>query len=68
MLEPNAGQLDSMDVGRLVNNQNSKDKISVNIVGRWSQDLSPEEKRDFIDVAGELLIAMGYEEDHSWAL
>ena len=68
MLEPNSGQLDGMDVGRLVNNQNSKEKISTKSVGRWSQDLSPEEKRDFIDVAGELLIAMGYAEDHSWAL
>jgi hypothetical protein len=67
MLEPNAGQLDSMAVGRLVNNQNSKDEISVKSVGRWSQDLSPEEKRDFIDVAGELLITMEYAEDHSWA-
>jgi len=54
-------------VGRLVNNQNSKDEISVKSVGRWSQDLSPEEKRDFIDVAGELLITMEYAEDHSWA-
>tara|TARA_B110000503_G_C7093676_1_gene390548 strand:- start:452 stop:1399 length:948 start_codon:yes stop_codon:yes gene_type:complete len=68
MLEPNAGQSDDMDVGRLVNNQNSKDKISAKSVGRWSQDMSSEEKRDFNDVAGELLIAMGYAEDHSWAV
>jgi len=67
MLEPNASLLDSMDVGRLVNNQNSKDKISSKSVGRWSQELSSEEKREFTDVAGELLIAMGYAEDYSWA-
>ncbi len=67
MLEPSAIGQDSMDIGRLVNNQNSKDKVSTTSMGRWSRDLSSDEKRDFMNVAGELLITMGYVEDHSWA-
>jgi hypothetical protein len=67
MLDPNATKADSMDVGRLVNNKNSKDIISTKSLGRWHQTLSAQEKSDFVDIAGELLITLGYVEDHLWA-
>ncbi len=34
--------------------------------GAWREHFSPEHKRLFKDVAGDLLIQMGYEDDHDW--
>jgi hypothetical protein len=36
-------------------------------VGAWRDILQPEEKRIFDREAGDLLIELGYEQDHSWA-
>ena len=66
MVDPDASHSDNMDAGRLVNNQNSKEKISNRSLGRWRKDLTATEKRDFHDVAGELLIALGYEDNNHW--
>ena len=66
MIEPDASQSDNMNVGRLVNNQNSKEKISSRSLGRWRNDLTADEKKDFEDVAGELLIALGYVDSNQW--
>lgn len=66
MLDPGASKADNMHAGRLVNNQNSKDKISTRSIGRWREGLSYKEKADFIDIAGELLISLNYAEDHLW--
>lgn len=53
--------------GALINNANAKEGVSRSQEGRWTRDLSPPE-RELVDrVAGELLIALGYAADHSWA-
>jgi protein-tyrosine sulfotransferase len=66
MVDPAASQSDNMDAGRLINNQNSTEKISIRSLDRWRNDLSDREKKDFEDVAGELLIALGYVESNGW--
>jgi len=35
-------------------------------VGRWTRELSKNERVKFDDAAGELLIALGYESNHDW--
>lgn len=35
-------------------------------VGRWKKDMSFEERRVFVSIAGELLIALGYDLNHGW--
>jgi hypothetical protein len=55
-----------MGVGRLVNNQNSKEKVSSRSLGRWRDDLTENEKKDFDNVAGELLITLGYVDSKGW--
>lgn len=52
---------------RLMNNQNAAEAINPRSLGRWKRDLAPQERRDFVRIAGELLIALGYAPDHSWA-
>lgn len=66
MIDPSASRPDNMDAGRLVNNQNSKEKISNRSLGRWSNDLTCEEKRDFDNVAGELLLTLKYVDSKDW--
>lgn len=52
--------------GQNMNNERASGPISARSVGRWKSDLSPGERSEFVDIAGELLIALGYVEDHSW--
>ena len=66
MVDPSASQSDNMGVGRLVNNQNSKEKVSSRSLGRWRDDLTENEKKDFDNVAGELLITLGYVDSKGW--
>ncbi len=66
MVDPSTSQSDNMDAGRLVNNHNSKEKISDRSLGRWRNDLTNDEKKEFEDIAGELLIALGYTESNQW--
>jgi hypothetical protein len=53
--------------GQNMNNDRAAGPISSGSVGRWVSDLRPEERATFVDIAGELLIALGYAPDHSWA-
>jgi hypothetical protein len=53
--------------GQNLNNAGASAPISAKSVGRWRKDLSPSERDDFVNIGGELLIALGYAADHSWA-
>lgn len=53
--------------GQNLNNAGASAPISSKSVGRWKKDLSASEQQQFINIAGELLITLGYEPDHSWA-
>lgn len=53
--------------GQNMNNERASGPISSGSVGRWRKDLTARERSEFVDVAGELLIALGYAEDHAWA-
>lgn len=66
MVDPNASRSDNMDAGRLVNNHNSNGKISNQSLGRWRNDLTANEKREFVDIAGELLIVLDYVDSNEW--
>ena len=35
-------------------------------IGTWAADFTDDHKRAFKEVAGDALIAMGYEQDHEW--
>lgn len=67
MLDPSAGPKGSSRTAQVLNNPNADERISPKSVGRWRRDLSSSERRDFVSVAGELLIALGYSTDHGWA-
>ena len=66
MVDPSASKADNMNAGRLVNNQNSKEKISSRSLGRWRDDLTENERKDFDNVAGELLLTLGYVDSKDW--
>ena len=53
--------------GQNLNNAAASSSISSRSVGRWTKDLSPAEQQDFVNIAGELLITLGYEPNHDWA-
>lgn len=53
--------------GQYLNNEMASRPISAKSVGRWKTDMTPKERLEFIDEAGELLITLGYVTDHSWA-
>jgi hypothetical protein len=52
--------------GEVLNNSNAKGRIDSSSIGRWRRDLDPDERRQFHDIAGELLIAAGYATDDGW--
>jgi len=52
--------------GRLMNNRDAAGQIHRKSLSRWRRDMSPSERRDFVHVAGELLVALGYAPDHGW--
>jgi protein-tyrosine sulfotransferase len=64
MLEP-AGS-GRVRTGQTLNNRNADERISASSIGRWRRDLTIEERAQFRDVAGELLLALGYAPDHAW--
>lgn len=66
MLKPPAPEKVDMRSGRLMNNPNAAQSISSNSIGRWKRDLSLQERRDFYEVAGELLVVAGYVKDPTW--
>lgn len=52
--------------GQNLNNERASSAISSKSIGRWSSDLSVDECQRFIDIAGEMLITLGYVNNHSW--
>jgi len=66
MRKPAAPKTMKMSDGRLINNPNASQSTSAKSVVRWRQDLSVDEGQHFIDIAGELLVALGYVRDHGW--
>lgn len=52
--------------GQNMNNAGAARPITPKSVGRWVSDLREDERGVFVDIAGELLIALGYAMDHSW--
>lgn len=65
MLDPAASS--SSRPGQFMNNERASEPISDRSIGRWEWDLPIDERKRFVDIAGELLIALGYASDHSWA-
>ncbi|MEM9374524.1 MAG: sulfotransferase [Planctomycetota bacterium] len=53
-------------VGQNLNNPGASSAITPKAVGRWERDLSESERCAVDDIAGELLIALGYAPDHAW--
>ncbi|HBS28139.1 MAG TPA: sulfotransferase [Phycisphaerales bacterium] len=53
--------------GRLMNNRDAAGRVHRKSLSRWRRDLSAQERLDFVHVAGELLVALGYAPDHGWA-
>ncbi len=62
-----SGNQENSKPGRLVNNKRATAPISATSVGRWRKDLTSDEMQGFINIAGELLIALGYDSNHDWA-
>lgn len=54
-------------VGQNLNNPGASSAITHRAIGRWERDLSDTERRTVDDIAGELLIALSYADDHGWA-
>jgi hypothetical protein len=52
---------------RLMNNQNAGEAVNRKSLARWKSDLSAAERKEFVRIAGELLIALGYAQNHDWA-
>ena len=64
MLEPDATEPDR--AGQNMNNAAASSAISARSMGRWRRDLTEHEREVFIDIAGELLIALGYAQNTDW--
>lgn len=67
MLAPARNDASPTRPGMNLNNSEASAGISPRSVGRWAKDLRPEERQTFVDIAGELLITLGYASDHAWA-
>jgi hypothetical protein len=52
--------------GRPPGQENSHSFFRKGIVGDWSGQFGPQEKRVFKELAGDLLIELGYESGHDW--
>ena len=52
--------------GRLLNNERVDAPVHSESIGRWRRDLTPDERRAFARIAGDLLITLCYTHDHSW--
>lgn len=64
MLDP--GSDPTQRSGQNLNNAGAARPISAKSVGRWKTDLRADERSAFVDIAGELMIALGYVSDHTW--
>lgn len=52
--------------GQFLNNASAAQVVSKDSIGRWQRELSMRERRIFVNIAGELLIALGYVANHDW--
>lgn len=52
--------------GQVLNNPRASTALQASSVGRWKRDLSRAERDVFVNMAGELLISLGYVHNHSW--
>ncbi len=66
MLMPADDQRGENMAARLLCNSNAATAISRSRVARWRNELSIDERHQFANVAGELLVALGYTTDRSW--
>ncbi len=66
MLIPDTTVAATAPAARLLNNPLAAAAISTASVGRWQRDLSLPERHRFAEIAGELLLALGYVKDHGW--
>lgn len=66
MLAPAESHASPSRPGMNLNNPEASAGISPRSVGRWVKDLEPDERQTFVDIAGELLITLGYASDHAW--
>jgi hypothetical protein len=53
-------------IGSKLNNPGADRPIERGSLNRWEKDLTPEEQHTFNNIAGHLLIALGYAKDDSW--
>ncbi len=65
MLDPSRTKHET-PTGQVLNNPGASSAVVGRSIGRWRRDLTPDERAEFVDRAGELLIALGYAEDHGW--
>lgn len=66
MLEPDAAPAEQRPPAWYTNSRNASRPICTTSIGRWTSELGQSERRRFVDVAGELLLTLGYVQDHSW--
>jgi len=64
MLDPESDK--EQRSGQNMNNARAGRPISAKSVGRWRRDLRADERRVFEDIAGQLLITLGYASDANW--
>lgn len=52
--------------GQNLNNPGASSSITPRATGRWKRDLTPDERTVVRDIAGELLVTLGYASNHDW--
>lgn len=67
MLSAPAQAVDERETSRRwPNNANAGGGLNASSVGRWQKDLKPNEREVFVDLAGDLLMALGYADSDGW--
>ncbi len=66
MLTPDPTAVDTALAARFLNNANAAAAPSSARIGRWRHELTRAERRTVCNLAGELLITLGYTTDHGW--
>lgn len=56
----------SRDVTKFPQNPEAKKPVTDESIGRWKRDLTPDEREVFNELAGGLLVEMGYENSSDW--
>ena len=54
------------DINKMPQNIRARKPIDKSALGRWKRDLSPSERELFKELAGDLLIELGYETNNDW--